>query len=150
VAIRLSHLYGEIYTTQGIDGGALWITPEHTLAFEQTISREALALPFNLGWPSFRRCVNLNARLQAVRKRLVRGPHWYLMAHGVKPSEQGGAIATALLEPVLSRADAHGLPCYLESFDEQDLPFYEACGFRVQGAGNIPAGGPNFWAMMTS
>jgi hypothetical protein len=149
VAIRACHVYGEIYTTPTIEGGALWISPGHTPAFEEMVRREMLAMPFKLGWTSFRRCVNLAARLEAVRKRLVRGPHWYLMVHGVKSSKQERAIGAALLEPVLSRADSYGLPCYLETFQEKDLPLYEACGFRVQGAGQIPGGGPIFWALMT-
>ena len=71
------------------------------------------------------------------------------MVHGVKPSIGDRAIGAALLEPVLSRADSSGLSCYLETFQETDLSFYESCGFRVQGAGQIPGGGPNFWALMT-
>lgn len=149
VAIRACHVYGEIYTTPRIEGGALWISPGRAVAFEQMVRREMLAMPFKLGWTNFRHCVNLAARLEAVRKRLVRGPYWYLMVHGVKPSMQDRAIGAALLEPVLSRADSFGLSCYVETFQETELPFYEACGFRVQGAGQIPGGGPNFWALMT-
>jgi hypothetical protein len=67
VAIRACHAYGEIYTTPTIDGGALWIGPGHTRAFEQMVRREMLAMPFNLGWTSFRRYVNLAARLEPIR-----------------------------------------------------------------------------------
>jgi hypothetical protein len=149
VAIRACHIYGEIYTTPTVEGGALWISPGHTLAFEQMVLREMLAIPYKLGWTTFGRCVNLAARLESVRKRLVRRPHWYLMVHGVKSSKQERGTGAALLEPVLSQADSQSLPCYLETFQETDLPFYEACGFRVQGAGQITGGGPNFWALMT-
>src|SRR5215471_1313383 len=88
VAVRVCHAYGEIYTTQSIDGGALWISPGHTLIFEQMVRREMLAMPFKLDWAAFRRCVTLGARVEAVRNRLARGPHWYLMAHGMKPSKE--------------------------------------------------------------
>ena len=150
VAIRACHLYGEIYTTESIEGGALWISPGQTLAFEEMLRSEILAMPFKLEWVSVRRYINLGSRVEAVRKRLARGPHWYLMAHGMEPSKQELAISTTLLEPVLSQADFHGLSCYLETFDERNLPLYEGCGFRVHGAGYIPGGGPNFWAMMRS
>jgi len=79
---------------------------------------------------------------------LAGGPHWYLIAHGMEQSKQEGSFTPTLLEPVLSKADGQGLPCYLETFCERNVPFYEACGFRVQGAGRFPRGGPNFWAMM--
>src|SRR5262249_35798729 len=55
VAIPACHVYGEIYTTPTIEGGALWISPGRTLAFEQMVRREMLAMPFKLGWTSFRR-----------------------------------------------------------------------------------------------
>src|SRR5439155_17682684 len=38
------------------------------------------------------------------------------------------------------------LPCYVETFHETFLPFYEECGFQIAGAGQVPRGGPNFWA----
>ena len=91
---------------------------------------------------------DLGTRVEAIRKRLAGGPHWYLIAHGMQQSKQEGSFTPTLLEPVLSKADGQGLPCYLETFCERNVPFYEACGFRVQGAGRFPRGGPNFWAMM--
>jgi hypothetical protein len=39
------------------------------------------------------------------------------------------------------------MPCYLETFSEKRLAFYKNYGFRITGAGRIPGGGPNFWAM---
>src|SRR5215510_15312383 len=48
VAIRVCHVYGEIYATPTIEGGALWISPGHTLAFEQMVRREMLAMPVKL------------------------------------------------------------------------------------------------------
>jgi hypothetical protein len=48
---------------------------------------------------------------------------------------------------VMARADLDRLPCYIETFNEKDLSFYENLGFRVEGAGEI-RGGPSFWAMI--
>jgi hypothetical protein len=45
-----------------------------------------------------------------------------------------------------SGSDAEGLPCYFETFNPANLPFYKKLGFRIEGAGRIP-GGPSFWAM---
>jgi hypothetical protein len=148
VAIRTSQLYGVVHTTQALDGGALWIGPGHALTPGRMVRTGFLSIPFQLGWANFRHCLNLGARLDEVHQRLAGGLHWYLMAHGVEPSKQGGNIGGALIEPVLSRADSEGLPCYLETFNERNLPFYERHGFRIAGSGNIPGGGPDFWAML--
>jgi hypothetical protein len=148
VVIPASQLYGEIYTTANIEGGALWISPGRAFTFGRIVRTGILAVPFKVGWGTFKRCMNLTARVEEVHKRLAGGPHWYLAAHGVEASKPEKAIAGALIEPVLSRADSDGLPCYLETFDERDLPFYEERCFRIAGAGRIPGGGPNFWALM--
>ena len=145
---RASHASGEIYTTENIEGGALWISPGRVFTFGRIVRTGMWATPLELGWASFRRCIDFGACLDAVHRRLAIGAHWYLVALGVKPSRPGSAIRAALLQPVLSRADSDGLPCYFETFRERDLLFYQEHGFRVEGAGSIPGGGPNFWAMM--
>jgi len=143
-----SYVSGEIYTTENIDGAALWISPGRAFTLERIVRTDMLTMPFKLGWATFRRCINFAAHLETVHKQLAAGPHWYLMILGVKPSTLENAVRSALLEPVLSQADSEGFPCYLETFAERDIPFYEGRGFRVQGAGSIPRSGANFWAMM--
>ena len=148
LAIRASQLWGEIYTTESVDGGALWIRVRLAHTFGRVLRTGMLTSPFRLGWASLRRCMSLSGRLEVVHKSVARGPHWYLMALGVEPSVTGQAIAGALIEPVLSRADLDALPCYLETFNESSLSFYKKRGFRIAGAGRIPRGGPNFWALL--
>jgi len=69
-----------------------------------------------------------------------------LLAVGMEPSDREVFRAT-IVEPVLSLADSEGLPCYVETFNPENLPFYKKLGFRIEGAGRIP-GGPNFWSMV--
>ena len=80
--------------------------------------------------------------------RLAPFPHWYLMMLGAETYHTEKAIGEALLEPVLLRADSAGIPCYLETFSEEKLAFFKSYGFRITGAGWIPVGRPNFWAMI--
>jgi hypothetical protein len=149
IAIPACRLYGEIYTTKQVDGGSLCISPGSAFTFELMVRTGMQATPFTLDKASFRRCINLGARVEKVRRRLVTGPHWYLLALAVEPSTiDGDTLGGALIEPLLSRADSDRLPCYLETFGEGTLSFYEKHGFRVEGAGDIPDGGPAFWAMI--
>jgi hypothetical protein len=148
LAIRASRVCGEIYTTEAIHGGALWIGPGLAKTFSRVLRSEMLMAPFRLGRTTLRRCLTMRARLEEVHRRLARGPHWYLLILGVEPSDKEDVIREALIDPVLSRADAEGLPCYLEIFNLANLPFYKECGFRIAGAGRIDGGGPNFWALM--
>ena len=148
VAIPASRLFGEIFTTNQIDGASLWIRPGSGFTFERVIRHAMRGMPLELDQASLRRWITLGARVEKARHRLVTGPHWYLLALGVEPSKDRCTLSGLLTEPMLSRADSDKIPCYVEVFDERDLSFYENLGFRVEGAGDVQHGGPSFWAMI--
>ena len=148
VAIRTSRLCGEIYTTANVDGGALWIRPGMELTIGQVVRTEMLWLPFKLDRSSITRWIYINRYLESVRMDMADRLHWYLLALGTKPSIAGNATSAALLAPVLATADWDLRSCYVETFHEKQLPFYEQCGFQIAGAGRIPNGGPNFWTLI--
>jgi hypothetical protein len=52
------------------------------------------------------------------------------------------------MQPVLARADASGLPCYLETMNESNVPFYRKHGFVVVSDGEVPERGLRVWAMV--
>jgi len=148
VAIRTSRLCGEIYTTANVDGGALWISPGVEVTVGHAVRTEMLSLPFKLDRSSIARWINVNGYLESVRRQMADKLHWYLLALGTEPSITGNAIRRTLMAPVLATADWDLRSCYVETFHEKDLPFYEQCGFQIAGAGQIPSGGPNFWALI--
>ncbi|MFJ4689147.1 GNAT family N-acetyltransferase [Streptomyces sp. NPDC088789] len=76
-----------------------------------------------------------------------REPHWYLALIGADPAAQGTGQGAALLRSGLAKADAAGLPAYLESSKKENLPFYEHFGFAVRQEVRLPGGGPMLWAM---
>jgi hypothetical protein len=148
VAIRASQFIGEIYTTADADAAALWICPGRMSAFPQIAWAEMNAMPFRLEPSTVRRWTSLRAQIERVHQQLVEGPHWYLMALGVEQSRAVKSVSGVLIEPVVSRADCDRLPCYVETFDEKLLPFYEEWGFQIAGAGQIQKDGPNYWALL--
>ena len=75
------------------------------------------------------------------------GPHSYVVAVGVAPSEQGKGVGGALLRSALRAAAAQGVPCYLETASPKGVAIYEHLGFRVQHA-FAPQGLPPFWTML--
>jgi GNAT superfamily N-acetyltransferase len=72
--------------------------------------------------------------------------HWYLAAVGTRPDHQGKGSAGRVVQPVLDRCDAAGLPAYLESSNPRNESFYERLGFAATGRIEIP-GGPTLTAM---
>jgi ribosomal protein S18 acetylase RimI-like enzyme len=147
VAIRTSRLCGETYTTANVDGGALWISPGMELTIGHAVRTEIPSLPLKVDRSSVIRWISFNGYLESVRKHKA-VDHWYLLALGTEPSTTGHGIRRALMAPVLAAADWDLRSCYVETFREADLPFYEQSGFQVVGAGQIPDGGPDFWLLI--
>lgn len=58
-------------------------------------------------------------------------PHYYLAAIGVRHGFQGRGLGKALMNPVLAKADAEGMPAYLESSKPENVPIYRSVGFEV-------------------
>lgn len=139
---------GEIYTTAMTEGGAVWLRPGHTVMFGESVRAGILMMPFVFGWNSFRRSLAVSAMLEQTRHQYAPAQHWYLLALGVAPAKQGQGLGGALLHPILTQADAMGLPCYLETFKSRTVAFYEHHGFAVVFSEQIPDGGPTFWAMV--
>src|SRR5690606_8664821 len=64
-------------------------------------------------------------------------PHWYLDVLATAPDLRRQGLATAALAPGLGRADADGLPAYLETADPATVPFYQRQGFEVVGTTEV-------------
>jgi len=74
-------------------------------------------------------------------------PHWYLALLGTHPDWQRRGIASLVLAPVLTRCDIEGLPAYLETQKESNVPFYRRHGFEVTGTLQLTNGAPMMWLM---
>ncbi|WP_214326577.1 GNAT family N-acetyltransferase [Nonomuraea sediminis] len=109
-----------------------------------------MTLPCNLpllGRVFGRRLLTTARALGAVDARHPAEPHWYLAVLGTDPAAQGQGLGRALLESGLARSDATGLPAYLETTKEQNVPFYERFGFHVRDHLTLPTNGPHAWLM---
>lgn len=83
----------------------------------------------------------------AAQRAHPREAHWYLQTLGVEPSRQGEGIGRLLVEPILERADAEGLPCYLETATTANVAWYTRAGFEVVAELEPPGGAPTMWTM---
>jgi hypothetical protein len=51
------------------------------------------------------------------------------------------------MDPVFQRADAEGLPCYLETETPGNVAYYRRHGFDVRSEWDVPDG-PHMWGML--
>jgi ribosomal protein S18 acetylase RimI-like enzyme len=142
-------LYGRTFTTPALEGIAGWLPPGHTKLTLGRIIRSGLyATPLKMGLSAYRRFDIYMTYADKLHTRHAPRSHWYLWVIGVEPARQGRGIGSRLLQPILARADADGVPCYLETEGERNVRFYEKHGFKVAHQGQVPKLGAQVWAML--
>jgi ribosomal protein S18 acetylase RimI-like enzyme len=135
---------GALHTTGGGPalGGAIWMAPNNW----KTGGLELLGqipLMFAMGLADTPRALGVLGRMEKVHPV---EPHWYLAVLGTATEAQGKGVGSALITPVLEKCDAEGIPAYLESSKESNIPFYRRHGFEVKGEVNVK-NGPTLWPM---
>jgi GNAT superfamily N-acetyltransferase len=85
------------------------------------------------GWgpDASERILAMTGKIEAEHDRLISGPHLRLEFFGVDPDSQGSGIGSALIEHGHRIADERALPCYLETFTETNVRYYERRGYRI-------------------
>ncbi len=104
---------------------AVWLPPG---AYPRTPRRELMTYVRTM--PTIVQCGKRIGRsialLGAVDKahHELHEPHYYLAILGSDPQFQRSGAGTAVLTPVLERADTEGLPAYLETQKEENIAYY--------------------------
>jgi ribosomal protein S18 acetylase RimI-like enzyme len=145
--LRYGMLFGEVLTTEGKPlGAAVWLPPETwEVTPERAAAAELDALPNILGEEAANRFFSVLGAIDPYHHRDVPPAHWYLMVVGVAPEARGQGLGRALLEPIMNRADASGLPCYLETAQPDNVDFYEYLGFKKIVEEVEPQSGLRMW-----
>jgi ribosomal protein S18 acetylase RimI-like enzyme len=146
--VKIGLSTGEVYTTPSdVEGAAIWLPPgKTTLSLPQMLRAGFLAAPLHWGFGPFMKFMGLVSKFEHMHKQAMPGDHWYLFVIGVDPPKQGQGIGGALLQPVLLKADASHLPCYLETDKPEDIEFYKKHGFEVRERITVKDS-PPFWTM---
>jgi GNAT superfamily N-acetyltransferase len=133
------------YLTSDASAAALWATPG---AWAMPLSQVILeAAPSGLAFGRhLLRALRTQLQIERLHARQP-APHWYLGYLGTRRDRQGEGLGSQMLGEVLTRLDADGLPAYLESSNERNLPLYERNGFRVLGDLQALGQGPTIWRM---
>ena len=150
MGLRNCHSYSHIYTTDDLKGVAAWTPPGKSEMNVWQILSMLSILPWKCGWHRLGRCLSLFSTLTERESREMSEPHWTLSLLGVSPTCQGQGIGSLLLQPVLEQADKEGTPCYLATFSEQAVRFYQKHGFVILSQDEFLSGSPCIWTMKRS
>lgn len=143
VVVDILAVHDDTWTTSaGITGTALWV-PYGCVTMSDERGERFADECAAICAPHADRVLELIA---AMDERHPHEPHEYLWFVGVVPAARGAGIGSALMAPVLDRADRAGRPAYLEATSERSKALYERHGFRASAAFSV-ADGPPLWPM---
>jgi ribosomal protein S18 acetylase RimI-like enzyme len=128
-------------------GAAAWLlprTPTVETAESRAKSEYLASILRPQGVENYYQMVHYMAPLSA---RVVPTDAWYLSIVGVLPSAQGRGLGAALLASTLAEASAAHVCCYLETFGNGNLGFYERLGFRAVAEHAEPVTGAKYKIM---
>ncbi|HXQ17163.1 MAG TPA: GNAT family N-acetyltransferase [Caulobacteraceae bacterium] len=129
--------------TSGYEAVALWRPPSawHIPYWQYLTNGAAFLDVFGFGGAR-----HVTWVMDVIEKRHPHDPHYYLQAIGTDPAKQGKGFGGVVIRRHLAVADAAGMPCYLESSKETNIPIYKSFGFEVTGEISFP-NGPTIWPM---
>jgi GNAT superfamily N-acetyltransferase len=131
--------HGETWTTEDNVAVAAWVPPGRP---EVTV--DVGPTPDHPEWRL--------ARFDALRSVMVANTpperHWYLNLLATHPDWQRQGLGGALMRVMFERADAEGLPCYLETETPDNVMYYSRHGFDVRSEWDVPGEGPHMWGMI--
>jgi ribosomal protein S18 acetylase RimI-like enzyme len=148
-AVPFGHVWAAV-DGRRVDAVGVWLPPG---AFPWSAWRKLRATPaflrvFAADPRAFRTFVGYGANAERAHPSEA---HWYLVVLSVRPEAQRRGLGSRLVEPILARADADGLPSYLETSDPANVAFYRRFGFEVTDrALQLVPGGPTHVAMRRS
>jgi GNAT superfamily N-acetyltransferase len=78
----------------------------------------------------------------------IQQSRWYLSIIGLAPEFQNRGLGGGLVKPVLEKADALGVPSYLETFNPRNRSFYTRLGYQEAASFVEPVTGSEYWIMI--
>jgi GNAT superfamily N-acetyltransferase len=141
---RIALPYGEVWVAHdaAIVSAAIWMLP--TSSVPPSVSEAAAAAQAELEGARHDASLRAEAACAPIRPA---APHYYLGAVGTHADRQRQGLGSAVLAPIIDRAERENIAVFLETSDRGNVEFYERLGFRVAGEIDVPGGGPHVWGM---
>jgi ribosomal protein S18 acetylase RimI-like enzyme len=149
VVLRYCLRYGTVFTTENLEGVACCLPPGQTNPTIGRLARISLSgRPGRSGLPGLLRFLHTSRYTDEAHAQAAPGPHWYLWVLGVEPGNQGQGTGGKLLQMVFQQAREQGVPCYLETENPRNVPFYQKHGFRLLSESQVSRSQVHIYAML--
>jgi ribosomal protein S18 acetylase RimI-like enzyme len=153
---RMIYMYGikkgiTYATSSNLEGMIIWLPPDKIYISTWTMMRYGgfyTMRKVGLKLKAMKRTMAVFGYIESKHKQLVPYDHWYLQNIAVKPEEQRKGYGGQLLSAMFKKIDNEGIPIYLETNKEENLPFYQKYGFEILEHEIIPNTNVPVWCML--
>ncbi len=126
-----------------VSGVASWFGPDRHGPSDAAMEDAGMAgVVAAFGPAAAARMAAMVGEIETQHGRRMPGHHLRLDFFGVDPDRQGAGIGTLLMAHGHTVADRERLPCYLETFTESNVRYYERRGYAVTGTYPVGDGVP--------
>jgi ribosomal protein S18 acetylase RimI-like enzyme len=135
---------GEIVVpADAVSGVASWFGPDQHGPSDAAMEAAGMAgVVTAFGPAAAGRMAAMVGKIETQHARRMPEPHLRLDFFGVDPDRQGAGIGTLLMAHGHAIADGERLPCYLETFTESNVRYYERRGYAITGTYRVGDGVP--------
>lgn len=123
--------FGEVWMVDDCSVCAAWLPPDAP-ASPGGLLEQLRLFPMFVQLCGVSRLLRGQTMADAMEKNHPRERHYYLSFIAVAPQFQGMGLGSAIMEATLRRADASGVPAYLENSNPKNTRLYERCGFAAR------------------
>jgi ribosomal protein S18 acetylase RimI-like enzyme len=120
--------FGEVWMSPDASCATAWLPPGADASPGGFVEQMKL-MPLFVRLCGFPRLMRGSAMADAMEKHHPHEKHFYLAFVAVAPRLQGMGLGGAILEATVTRADAAGMPAYLENSNPKNTKLYERAGF---------------------
>jgi GNAT superfamily N-acetyltransferase len=141
--------YGDVCTTPDISGVIFVLPPGHTrISLGEYVRNGFLLTPLVLGLHDYVRSQECEKFVAETHEMVMdHRPHYYLWGLAVDPGQRRQGIGTALMKPLVDKADVEEEPIYLETHDEENVAYYQRMGFSLVHTDKIQKYDLAIWCM---
>lgn len=129
-------------------GVAVWLLPQSPELESEAAERKRTFLEAALTTEGFANYYEIIDFMSTKAATLIDDAAWYLSIVAVDPAVQGHGLGRKLLEPTITEADRAGVTCYLETFSQRNLSFYQRLGFTAAARFTEPTTGADYTVMV--
>ena len=131
--VKFGMLNGEVLaTSQNIEGISIWFDSNNLKSSLISYLKAGLAsVIFKIDPKSFKRFTEIGSIKQKTRSDILNTSYYYIDFVGVDPQYQKQGFSLLLIEEKLNYCDRMKIPCYVETSNQENVPFYLKFGFKI-------------------